>query len=275
MLKRPVVAGLLIVGALAAVPSAQIAAAAPKAAPSITVSPNSKLGLADTVNVTGKGFAAGSALFMAVCKKGADLGPDGCQPDPYLAFPDADGAFSTTGVADRVLLIDGARYDCAPKNCEYVVGDYPANTTVARAAVSFDTTPLPPPLKATAVLSRQGKYDPVTGEAQVTFKVTCNRDAFDAFQLDFVQYFGRFIFRSFAFAEGQCFKGVSTATVIFEPTTGKFGKGKASVNGLFGASSTPDQVQSTISGDVILSKGTITPPPPAKAHGTRTTWLSH
>ena len=129
---------LLLSAALASSP------AGAQVAPSVVVSPSTDLVDGHTVSVEASGFPAGTWLAIIECQAGAMTLSD-CGFSTYRpVFSDASGQLTAGYTTTRVIFTESrGRLDCAVDACDLVVAT-PDEAVVAKAPISFESTPLPP-----------------------------------------------------------------------------------------------------------------------------------
>ena len=246
----------VVVSMIATTVASGLVAAPVGASPLVTVTPNSGLVDAQSVDVSASGYTADTQLAVIECTTGATSQDDCDLSTLAYASSDASGNVSTTYAVFREIFpaSNQAGLDCAPSNCLLAVANISDQTEAAAAALSFDASiPLPPALQITATIDRSGSFDRA-GNVTITGTMTCSLPADVYLQVGAVQRVGRALLHAYGFAEISC-DGPTRYSLIASPYDGIFRGGPASVELDYSAFSSRRNVFGTVTATVQLRAG--------------------
>jgi hypothetical protein len=246
----------VVVSMIATTVTSGLVAAPAGASPLVSVTPNSGLVDAQSVDVSASGYTADTQLAVIECTTGATSQDDCDLSTLAYTSADASGNVSTTYAVFREIFpaSNQAGLDCAPSNCVLAVANINDQTEAAVAALSFDASiPLPPTLQITATIDRSGSFDRA-GNVTITGTMTCSLPADVYLQVGAVQRVGRTLLHAYGFDEISC-DGPTRYSLIASPYDGIFRGGTASVQLDYSAFSGRRYVFGTVSASVQLRAG--------------------
>jgi hypothetical protein len=218
------VPALAIVGLVVAALAGPVAAAAP----SVSVTPHTKLVDGQTVSVSASGFAPDTEMAVVECAT-TTVSPSACDLDT-VQFVDTDdsGAFSDFPYPVVRALSDGT--DCVTNGGCYL-GTQSSDGTGGTASTPIKFDPSVPPF---VLKVRIDHTDTVNSKGVVAIRGTAicqNGDAVVSVNVTLRQVVDRSIFTSFGFTSTECSDGhPSRFRVTVRPQDGFFGAGPATVS---------------------------------------------
>jgi hypothetical protein len=225
----------------------------------VTARPSKGLADGQTIAVAGSGFSPGASIAIIECQTGSTT-ESGCDLSTVKLLPaNAKGGFLTPYIVSRLIMVGGTRLDCAstPTACILGAANISDQTQHASTPLGFNPKiPVLPPLKLSGTLNATGTVVNKTGVATISGTMRCNRPIVANIEGELSQIYERFIFRSDSSGSITCSPKTSPTrwSLTFQPETGLFANGPASVQATISGSVEGTTSQVSLAGPVQLKQ---------------------